>query len=71
MYREMDAKIERMSKLFYTAYVTITPVVVVLPAILITLVNYYIYDLGDESFYLPFRTVYVSKSLTKLICELK
>lgn len=56
----MNAKIERMSKLLYMAYVELTLMSVVPPALLLTLVNYYIFDLDKESFYLPFRTVYVS-----------
>lgn len=67
IYDKYNAKIERMSKLFYLVFVTLTTPGIVLPPLLITLVNYYVYGLGDESFYLPFREVYV----WKWFCELK
>lgn len=59
IYNKMDAKIHRLVKLFYTVYVKLTLLLILIPPVLVTVVNYYIYDLGDESFYLPFRTVYV------------
>lgn len=59
MYTDIDAKIELMSKLLYMAYVNGTLLSVIPPALLLSLVNYYVLDLGSESFYLPFRMMYV------------
>lgn len=49
MYDELNAKIERLCKWLYIALVRVALAGTMLPPLLITLVNYYIYDLGDES----------------------
>lgn len=54
MYNELNTKIERMSKFFYILSVEIIfPASMILPLILM-LVNYFVLDLKNESFYLPF-----------------
>lgn len=59
IYNEMNEKIERISKLVYTIFVEASIVGLVLPPLLITLVNYFIYDLKDESYFLPTPVKYV------------
>lgn len=60
MYAELNGKIEQMTELMYFAVVKLTPVGVMMPALIITIVNYYLYDLDDESFFLPLLVMYVS-----------
>lgn len=60
MYMELTEKIERMSKLVYTIFVEASLAGLITPPMLITLVNYFIYDLNDESYHLPTPVMYVS-----------
>lgn len=53
-YAKFSDKIERMSKLFYLVQVKIGFAVNMLPTLLISMVNYYILDMEDESFLLTF-----------------
>lgn len=50
MYTKLIAKIEQISKLIYFVTVQLSYVGGVLPPLLLTLINYFIYDLHDESF---------------------
>ena len=52
-YIEIDKKIERMSELIYFVLIKICLLGAMLPALLMTTVNYFVYNLGEESFYLP------------------
>lgn len=63
MYAELNEKIEFMTGLMYFAVVKLTPVGVMLPALVITIFNYYVNGLGNESFFLPIMVMYVSKLL--------
>lgn len=54
-YTQMDMKIERLSKLAFFVMVKCTVLGFVLPSLLITTANHFIYDLGNESFFLPYR----------------
>lgn len=49
LYNGLNGKIERMCKWLYIAMIKVSIAGTMLPPLLITLVNYYIYDLGDES----------------------
>lgn len=51
---ETSEKIEQTSKLLDFALVKLTSAGAVLPTQVIVAVNYFIYDLGDESYYLSF-----------------
>lgn len=61
MYAELSEKIELITKFMYFAVVKLTPIGVMVPALIITIVNYSVYDLGNESFFLPILVMYVSK----------
>lgn len=60
MYMELTEKIERMSKLVYSIFVEASLVGLVIPPLLITLVNYFVYDLSEESYFLPTPVMYVT-----------
>lgn len=53
-YNELNEKIERTSKLMHFAMTRLTVVGFVAPFLLTSAINYFIYDLAAESFYLPF-----------------
>lgn len=57
-YAELSEKIERMSKLLYFIQTKISVPANMLPPLLMTVVNYYILDMHDESFLLPFPSMY-------------
>lgn len=57
---ELNEKIERMSKLVYSIFVEASLVGLVIPPLLITLVNYFVYDLSEESYFLPTPVMYVT-----------
>ena len=50
MYDEVIEKIEKMSKLLHFALVKVTLIGPQVAIVLITLINYYILDMGRESF---------------------
>lgn len=50
MYRATNDKIEKMLKLIHLIQFRVNLPGVAMPAILTTAVNYYIYDLGEQSF---------------------
>lgn len=52
-YRKINEKIELISKLTYFVFFKFCAPGVALLAQLIAIVNYFVLDLGDESFYLP------------------
>lgn len=51
---EINEKIERRSELIYFVFTKLSVPGVILPALLLTTVNYFIYGLDKESYYLPF-----------------
>lgn len=51
-YVELIEKIERMAELCYFALTKVSVNGAFLPAFLITVVNYFLYDMGEKSFYL-------------------
>lgn len=59
MYTELNEKLERMSKFVYTVFVEASLAGLIIPPLLITLVNYFIYDLSEESYFLPTPVMYV------------
>lgn len=60
-YSDLIDKIERMSKFFHFILTKLTVVGVVAPDLLITIGNYFIYDLGEQSYYLSAPMMYVSE----------
>lgn len=59
IYTELNAKIELMSKWSYIILVKVCLVGIFLPLLLLTIVNYFVFQLGEESFYLPFPMLWV------------
>lgn len=53
-YVEMDEKIELTSKLVHFAMAEFSAACVALPLLLLSYVNYFVFNLGEESFILPF-----------------
>lgn len=62
-YNRLSVKIEQMSKFIRYTLVDLTFTAMVLPPIILTSINYFIYDLNDESYFLPFPVTYVFFSL--------
>lgn len=60
MYIKVNERIEQWNKIIYCISAEISCAGVVLPPLLITSVNYFIYDLKEESYLLPFPVMYVS-----------
>lgn len=58
-FSDVSDRIERMSKFFHFVLTKLTLVGVVAPSAIMTVYNYYINDLGEESFYLPVSVMYV------------
>lgn len=56
-YNEVNQKIEWVSKLFHFILLRVSAPSNMVPALLLTLVNYFVLDLAEESFYLPFPTM--------------
>lgn len=54
MYNKLNKKIELASHIIHLCLVWVSTSGVVVPPLIITIVNYVIYGLGDESFYLAF-----------------
>lgn len=50
VYYELDAKIERLSNFFRNFVFMSTPAIVLIPPILLTFTNYFIYELHDEPY---------------------
>lgn len=59
MYVQLIEKIERMSRLVDFFTVKFTSPGIVIPAFFVTLINFFVYDYGDDSYFLPFRVMYV------------
>lgn len=56
-YSELSQQIEWASELFFTVLMKISYPANMVPALVLTYVNYFVLDLGDDSFYLPFPTM--------------
>lgn len=56
MYDELIVKIEQISKIVEFIGVKLTFIGTIIPTVFITLVNYYIFDLDRDSFFLPCPT---------------
>lgn len=61
MYSIVNRKIERLCHILYIVIGRVTIPGVLIPALLITIVNYFVNNFGSESFYLPVLVVYVLK----------
>lgn len=59
MATEMDERIELISKVLHFILTKLTVAGIHLPPIVLTAINYFIYDLKDDSYVLPFPLMYV------------
>lgn len=59
MYAIINGKIEKVSKYLNMIQIKIIIPISILPSVITTIVNYYIFDLGSDSFILPFPMLYV------------
>lgn len=59
-YNELNATIETVCRVIYITLTQLTIPGIFLPFFLITVVNYFVYDLGDKSYYVPCSMLYVS-----------
>lgn len=56
-----DEKIELISEVVQFIATKLTVAAVALPPLILTVFNYFLYDLKDESYVLPFPVMYVQK----------
>lgn len=69
VYNELNEKIEKMSKFFYIALLKVTPAALLGPIWTLTSVNYFIKNLGEDSFKLPFPVMYVRRKNTPMMWQ--
>lgn len=60
-YTQLIKIIEYICELFYLALLKISIPTIMLCALIVTLINFFILDLGDDAYYLPFPTMYVKR----------
>lgn len=53
IYGKLNEEIEKMCDFIYIGLVDVSLVGLILPSLLTTLINYYVYDLNTESYTLP------------------
>lgn len=61
-YIRLNAQIELISQVLYYLATRFALIGLMSPSLLVTLVNYFYYDLGNESYYLSCPLLYVQKS---------
>lgn len=61
-YTKLNEKIEWASGWYYFLLVKFSSLGCMIPAVFLTIVNYTIYDMGDESYFLPLPIAYVSQT---------
>lgn len=66
-YGDLNAKIELMSKFLHFILTKLTVLGVMAPSTIISFMNYYLDDLGEDSFFLPISALYVSNTRIKNI----
>ena len=64
IYTESNEKIEQVSRLLYFIAMKFTFPGVMLPDLIVTFYNYFVHDLGDQSYYLACPAMYV-QNVTK------
>ena len=57
-YQDFLEKIEQMSQLLYIVVAKLVALITFVPALIVTLVNYFVYNLGDDSYFLPMPLMY-------------
>lgn len=58
-YIKINLKIEHISKVLNFLLIKLTTAGVIMPNIIITIVSYFLFDLGEDSFYSAAPTMYV------------
>lgn len=58
-YSDLIEIIEKVTKWYYIVYVKVTSIGMIFATLLITLINYFVNDLGDESYFLAFPVLCV------------
>lgn len=58
-YCGLNDQIERWSNDLYFVVVKLTMTGIIVPIVFVSAINYFLYQLGDESYFLPFPIVYV------------
>lgn len=66
IYGKLNVKIEKMCDFIYFVLVDISLVGFLLPALLLTGLNYFVYDLAEESYILPTPTTYKHLSIKNI-----
>lgn len=54
LYQALNEKIERTTKLLYTICMIVNILVILLASLIVSMINYYYFDLGEKSFVLPY-----------------
>lgn len=70
-YSALNEKIEKVSKLLYHSLLKFTPAAVLTPSLIVTSINYFVNDLEEDSFELPFSTLYVREKCTLPIINIE
>lgn len=58
-YKKLIKTIEYICELFFLALMKISIPAIMTSALIVTLINFIIFDLGDDAYYLPFPTMFV------------
>lgn len=67
IFLQLQDKIERLFALINLTLVKVTVPFVVLPGLFVTIINYFIVGLGDESFFLSAQVTYVLLDVFKFV----
>lgn len=57
-YSELNENIEQVTNVLHFIAVKIVLVFTLVPALFVTIINYFIYDLNDAAYVLPFSVMY-------------
>lgn len=66
-YAKLIKIIEYSCELFFLALMKISISTIMGCALVVTLVNYFVFDLGDDAYYLPFPTMYAKRVNDKML----
>lgn len=62
-YDQINGRIELLSEVYYFILVNLTMPGIILPAFLLTIINYFVYDLQGNAYRLPLPTAYVQHAV--------
>lgn len=69
-YRKLNEKIEWASECYYFLLVKFSTLGCMIPASCLTILNYAIFNMGDDSYFLPLPIAYVNDKLLQQKCIL-